>query len=44
MAKNYVALQKYDAARAKLRKLIEAYPTTSAAKEAKVLLRDIEEK
>jgi hypothetical protein len=44
MAKNYVALQKYDAARAKLRKLIEAYPTTPAAKEAKGLLQEIEEK
>lgn len=44
MAKNYLALQKYDAARPKLLKILETYPGTPAAKEAKALLKEIEAK
>jgi tetratricopeptide (TPR) repeat protein len=44
MAKNYLALQKYEAARPKLQKIVETYPGTPAAKEAKALLKEIEGK
>lgn len=44
MAKNYLTLQKYDAARPKLEKIVHDYPGTPAAKEAKELLKQIEGK
>lgn len=44
MAKNYIALQKYDAARARLQKIIATYPGTPAAKKAVDLLQQIEGK
>jgi hypothetical protein len=44
MARNYLSSQRYDLARPKLQKLVETYPNTPAAKEAKAILKDIEGK
>jgi Tfp pilus assembly protein PilF len=44
LAKSYIAAQNYAAARSRLEKLIDTYPTTPAAKEAKVILQDIQGK
>ncbi|MGE5609665.1 MAG: trypsin-like peptidase domain-containing protein [Bacillota bacterium] len=44
MAKNYLALKKYDLARPKLQAIADTYPDTPAAKEAKALLKEIEGK
>jgi len=44
MAKNYIAVQHYDAARTKLQKIIQTYPDTPEAKQAKDLLQDIQGK
>ena len=44
LAKTYVSAQQYGLARQKLQKLIENYPTSPAAKEAKQLLADIANK
>ena len=44
MAKNYLTLQKFEPARAKLQKIVESYPGTPAAKEAQKLLKEIEGK
>jgi hypothetical protein len=44
LAKTYVSAQKYDLARPKLQKLIETYPNSPAAKEAKQVLADIANK
>lgn len=44
MANNYLALKKYDLARPKLKKIVESYPGTKAAKEAAQLLKEIEGK
>jgi hypothetical protein len=44
MAKNYLALQKFDLARPKLQKIAETYPDTAAGKEAKKLLKELEGK
>lgn len=42
LAKNYVTLQKYDLARPKLKKIMESYPGTPAAREAEKILKTIE--
>ncbi|HEY8747430.1 MAG TPA: tetratricopeptide repeat protein [Tepidisphaeraceae bacterium] len=44
LAKSYLAAQNYAGARSRLEKLIEAYPNTPAAKEAKGILQDIQGK
>lgn len=42
LAKSYVAAKKYDLARPRLKKIIEAYPNTPAAKEAARMLAEIQ--
>ncbi|HEX3356561.1 MAG TPA: hypothetical protein VHS31_06220 [Tepidisphaeraceae bacterium] len=44
VTKSYIAAQKYDLARPRLQKIIDTYPNTPAAKEAKTLLTQIQGK
>ncbi|HSZ60073.1 MAG TPA: hypothetical protein VK797_30800 [Tepidisphaeraceae bacterium] len=44
LAKSYITAQHYDAARAKLQSVIQTYPQTPAATEAKSLLKEIQDK
>jgi hypothetical protein len=44
VAKLYITNRRYDGGRVRLRKLIDTYPTTSAATEARKLLKEIEGK
>jgi TolA-binding protein len=43
LARNYIVLRRYDTARAKLQKIISAYPNTPAAREAQTLLNQIKD-
>ena len=42
--KSYIAAERYDIARARLQKIVTDYPDTPAAKDAKALLKDIQNK
>lgn len=44
LAKTYISAGKYDLARSKLQKIVETYPETPAAKEAKTILMQIQGK
>jgi biotin carboxyl carrier protein len=44
VAKDYLAFKRYDAARSRLQAIVDTYPTTPAADEARRLLNDIEGK
>ena len=44
LARNYVTAGQYDAARKKLQSIIQSYPNTPSAAEAKSLLKEIQDK
>ena len=44
LAKSYIAAERYDAAREKLNQVVQSYPDTPAARDAKALLDQIKDK